>query len=160
DMYDLLLIRVLFVGLLALCAWFLRPFQLDPIPATAIGAAFGAAVLVFEIRLRELNLKRLIGAAIGSLLGIIGAFLISMVLRQALTDSTTTIPFLQVGTLLLMGYVGLSVGANKGDLLNLAALGGVFGEAKTQKGSSFKILDTSVIIDGRIADILETGFLD
>jgi uncharacterized protein YacL len=51
------------------------------------------------------------------------------------------------------------VGANKGDLLNLAALGGIFGGEKQGK-KSYKILDTSVIIDGRIADIAETGFLD
>jgi uncharacterized protein YacL len=58
-----------------------------------------------------------------------------------------------------MAYVGLIVGANKGDLLNLAALGGIFGGEKQAK-KSYKILDTSVIIDGRIADIAETGFLD
>jgi uncharacterized protein YacL len=61
--------------------------------------------------------------------------------------------------MLLTAYVGLIVGANKGDLLNLAALGGVFGGEK-QSRKSYKILDTSVIIDGRIADIAETGFLD
>ena len=32
--------------------------------------------------------------------------------------------------MLLMAYIGLIVGANKGDLLNLAALGGVFGGEK------------------------------
>ena len=47
----------------------------------------------------------------------------------------------------------------KGDLLNLAALGGIFGGEKHGK-KTYKILDTSVIIDGRIADIAETGFLD
>jgi uncharacterized protein YacL len=61
--------------------------------------------------------------------------------------------------MLLMSYVGLIVGANKGDMLNLAALGGIFG-AEKQSRKSFKILDTSVIIDGRIADIADTGFLD
>jgi uncharacterized protein YacL len=61
--------------------------------------------------------------------------------------------------LLWMSYVGLIVGAKKGDMLNLSALGGVFGGEKSSK-KSYKILDTSVIIDGRIADIAETGFLD
>lgn len=159
-MLDLFLIRLLFVLSLALCAWFLRPFQLDPLLAAVVGVALGASIVAFEIRLKELSLKRLIGAAIGSLLGILGAFLISLILQLAVTDSAATIHFLQVGSLLFMGYVGLIVGASKGDLLNLAALGGVFGEAKSQKGPSFKILDTSVIIDGRIADVLETGFLD
>ena len=58
-----------------------------------------------------------------------------------------------------MTYVGLVVGASKGDMLNLAALGGS-SAARRPPRHSFKILDTSVIIDGRIADIAETGFLD
>ena len=58
-----------------------------------------------------------------------------------------------------MTYVGLAVGSAKGDMLNLAALGGLFGGEKASR-QSFKILDTSVVIDGRIADIAETGFLD
>jgi uncharacterized protein YacL len=58
-----------------------------------------------------------------------------------------------------MTYCGLVVGASKGEMLNLAALGGLFGGEKVTK-NSFKILDTSVIIDGRIADIVETGFID
>jgi uncharacterized protein YacL len=45
-------------------------------------------------------------------------------------------------------------------VLNLAALGGIFGGEKGGSKRSLKILDTSVIIDGRIADIAETGFLD
>ncbi len=44
-------------------------------------------------------------------------------------------------------------------MLNLAALGGLFGGEKSSK-NTFKILDTSVIIDGRIVDIAETGFID
>jgi len=67
--------------------------------------------------------------------------------------------FLQILIMLLMAYVGLVVGANKGSLLNLAALGGLFGGEK-QGRKAHKILDTSVIIDGRISDIAETGFLD
>jgi uncharacterized protein YacL len=58
-----------------------------------------------------------------------------------------------------MTYVGLLVGANKGDLLNPAALGTIFsGEKPTRRTA--KVLDTSVIIDGRIADIAEAGFID
>jgi uncharacterized protein YacL len=65
--------------------------------------------------------------------------------------------FLTISLAFFMGYVGLMVGAEKGDYLDLSALGGIFGE----KGPvhDYKILDTSVIIDGRIADVAETGFL-
>jgi uncharacterized protein YacL len=122
--------------------------------AAAVGVLFGGCIIFFEIRLERVSLKRLIGAAVGSVLGIFGAFLMSLVLKNAIDQ-----PFLQLCLLLLMTYVGLIVGAKKGDMLNLAALGGIFGGEKGSK-KSFKILDTSVIIDGRIADIAETGFLD
>ena len=49
------------------------------------------------------------------------------------------------------------VGAAKGDYLDLTALGGIFSDKATRR--DVKILDTSVIIDGRIADVAETGFL-
>jgi uncharacterized protein YacL len=157
--YDLFLVRALFIILLGCSAYFLRPFMLDPIPAAATGVGLGLLIVLFELRLKQVSLKRLIGAAIGSVLGILGAFLISLVLGRALPQSQNTIPFVQLLVLLVMTYVGLVVGASKGDMLNLAALGGLFGGEKSTK-HSFKILDTSVIIDGRIADIAETGFLD
>jgi len=80
------------------------------------------------------------------------------VLKSSISHPETQ-KFLPLLIMLFMSYVGLIVGANKGDLLNLAALGGIFG-AEKQGRKSFKILDTSVVIDGRIADIAETGFLD
>ncbi|MDX1979950.1 MAG: PIN domain nuclease [Bryobacteraceae bacterium] len=158
-MNDLLIIRVFFVILIVVTAFFLKPFNLDGNLAALTGLAFGAGVVVFEMRLKQVSLKRLIGAAVGSVLGILGAFLITLVLRQALPHNFSTVPFIQLGVLFLMTYVGLIVGANKGDMLNLSALGGVFGNEKLSR-HSFKILDTSVIIDGRIADIVETGFVD
>ncbi|MGB9609495.1 MAG: PIN domain nuclease, partial [Bryobacteraceae bacterium] len=158
-MNDLLLIRAIFVLTLATAAWFLQPFGLTPPLAAAAGSVLGVLIVLAEIRLKQVSLKRLIGAAVGSVLGIVGAFLISLVISWALPGSRGTVSFFQLLILLVMTYVGLVVGAAKGDMLNLSALGGLFGGEKAQK-QSFKILDTSVIIDGRIADIAETGFLD
>ncbi len=158
-MNDLLLIRILFVLIVGLFGYFLRPFDLQPALAALAGAVLGALVVLFEIRLKQVSLKRLIGAAFGSVLGILGAYLVSLVLGQALPNSYNTVPFLQLVLLSFMAYIGLVVGANKGDMLNLAALGGLFGGEKSTK-TAFKILDPSVIIDGRIADIADTGFLD
>ena len=155
---DLVILRILFVFITALSSYELRPLGLARWPAAGAGLLFGLAVVVFEIRLRNVSLKRLIGAAIGSILGIIGAYLFSLVIRNSLPPGPTQ-SFLQLLVMLIMAYVGLVVGAGKGDLLNLAALGGIFGGEKQSK-RSYKILDTSVIIDGRIADIAETGFLD
>ncbi len=155
---DLVLIRAIFVLVVAAVCYFTRPFGLAPINDAIVGLAIGLAIVLFEMRLRQISLKRLIGAAIGSILGIFGAYLFSLVIRNSINPSNTQ-SFLQLLVILLMAYVGLIVGANKGDLLNLSALGGIFGGEKQGK-KSYKILDTSVIIDGRIADIAETGFLD
>lgn len=157
-MDNLLIIRFLLVLLLVCAAYFLTPFGLSGPLAAAAGLALGIGIVLFEMRLKEISLKRLIGAAVGSVLGILGAFLMSLVLSSAM-QGHSSLPFLQVALLLWMTYVGLVVGGSKGDMLNLAALGGIFGGEKTTK-QSFKILDTSVIIDGRIADVAETGFLD
>ncbi len=156
---DLLVIRVIFVAIVVTSAYFLQPFGLNPIWAGVVGLLFGVAIVLFEIRLKEVSLKRLIGAAIGSVLGILGAYLLTLILGRSLPGNESTIPFMQLAIMLVMTYVGLIVGASKGDMLNLAALGGLFGGEKSAK-HSFKILDTSVIIDGRIADVAETGFLD
>jgi uncharacterized protein YacL len=151
--------RVFFVLLLATAAWFLRPFDLPGPYAAAVGFVFGLAIVFFEIEVRKTTLKRLFGAAFGSLLGILGAYLISLILAHAIPTNSATLSFLEILLLMWMGYVGLVVGASKGEMLNLGALGGLFGGEQTSS-QSFKILDTSVIIDGRIADIVETGFMD
>lgn len=158
-MTELIPIRALFVVILAAAAWFLQPFELPAPGAAGIGVALGLLIVFFEVQLKQVSLKRLIGAAAGSVLGILGALMISLILKWSVPEATGTVRFLQLFILMLMGYVGLIVGATKGDMLNLAALGGLFGGEKSGR-QSFKILDTSVIIDGRIADIAETGFLD
>jgi uncharacterized protein YacL len=155
---DLVIIRFVFVVFVTVTCYLLQPFGLTPSYAATAGALLGLAIVIFEWRLRLVSLKRLIGAAIGSVLGIVGAYLFALVIRDSIPPGPTQ-SFLQLLVMLLMAYVGLIVGANKGDLLNLTALGGVFGGEKQSK-KSYKILDTSVIIDGRIADIAETGFLD
>ena len=157
-MFDLLLVRVIFITVLAASAAFLQPFGLPFWEAGAGGAVLGACIILFEIRLEQISLKRLIGAAFGSILGILGSFLMSLILSKVAPDGASS-RFLHLLLLLWMAYLGLIVGAKKGDLLNLSALGGIFGGEKSSK-KSYKILDTSVIIDGRIADIAETGFLD
>ncbi len=157
-MLDLAIVRAVFITVLTVASYYLRPFGLNAIVSGAVGLALSIAIITFEIRLKKASLTRLIGAAIGSILGILGAFLMSVVIGYSTGDASTR-SFLQILVMLLMAYVGLVVGANKGDLLNLAALGGLFGGEKSSTKTN-KILDTSVIIDGRIADICETGFMD
>jgi uncharacterized protein YacL len=155
---DVVLIRLLFIAIVGAICFLIQPFGLNPNLAAAVGVVIGCGITVFEWRLRVMSLRRLIGAAIGSVMGIFGAYFFALVIRNSVPPGPTQ-SFLQILVMMIMAYVGLLVGATKGDLLNLSALGGVFGGEKQSK-KSYKILDTSVIIDGRIADIAETGFLD
>jgi uncharacterized protein YacL len=158
---DLVVIRTLFILILTAACFFLRPFGLEPWAAAVLGAVAAAAVIVFELRVRALSIKRLLGAVLGSVLGIAGAALFGMVLGGSLPPGGTR-ALLQLFVLMLMSYVGLMVGASKGDLLNFTGgLAELFAGDRAATGKrNLKILDTSAIIDGRIADVVETGFLE
>ncbi len=155
---DFFLLRILFVLFLAGVCFFLRPFGLENWICALTGGGAALCVIFFELRVRALSLRRLIGAVAGSIFGIFGAALFCFVLHDALPPGTTSAA-IQIFVLLLMTYVGLIVGANKGDLLNMTMLNHIFSSDRGAR-KSFKVLDTSVIIDGRIADIADTGFID
>src|SRR6202051_2539782 len=156
--WDHLLVRVIFSVACVAAGYHFHPFGLTNRVAAVVGLAFAISVLLFEIRLQRASMRRLIGAAVGSILGILGAYLMGLVLaRTSIPEGSRS--FLDVALLLVMTYIGLVVGANKGDMLNLAALGGLFGSERSTRRMP-KVLDTSVIIDGRIADICEAHFLD
>jgi len=155
---DIVVVRLIFAITLTIVAYRTQPFGFAGPFAIAVGLAGALGIIYFEHRLKRATLKRLIGAAIGSIMGIIGAVLISHMLTDTIFEQNS-LSFIKLFILFLMTYVGLVVGANKGDMLNLSAMGGIFGGERPPK-KSYKILDTSVVIDGRIADICETGFLD
>lgn len=160
-MNDLLVVRLVFVLAISAAAYFLQPASLAPWPAAVAGVVVGGLIVAFEVRVRRVTLQRLLGAAVGSVFAILGAYLMTLVLAQAFPTNRDTVPFLQIMILLWMTYCGMVIGANKGEMLNLKALGGMFGsEVAVGPKEDLKILDTSVIIDGRIADIAETGFIE
>ncbi len=170
---NVILIRLVFTAILVTSGYVLHPVSGEWLASTglvpdllaskitsALAAAFIAlAIIFFEIRIRRASLKTLIGAAVGSIMGIVGAYLIgSLISRQeSLAVAPEMKTFLTLALTFFMAYVGLMVGAAKGDYLDLTALGGIFSDKTTRR--DYKILDTSVIIDGRIADVAETGFL-
>jgi len=167
---DILTARIGFILLLAAVGFVLNPAahttklgEMDitsrRIVSAILGALLASAMIAFEMRVRKASLKTLIGAAIGSILGILGAFLIGVLIsiQKEAAVSAETQTFLTIALALFMGYVGLMVGAAKGEYIDLSVLGGIFSDKHVK--IDYKILDTSVIIDGRIADIAETGFL-
>lgn len=167
---DILIARVGFLLLLAAVGFVLNPLahttklgDMDlatrRLLSSLLGIAIAAAMIIFEMRVRKASLKTLIGAAVGSILGIVGAFLIGVLIsiQKEAAVSAETQTFLTISLAFFMGYVGLMVGAEKGEYIDLSALGGIFSDKNSK--IDYKLLDTSVIIDGRIADIAETGFL-
>src|SRR5947209_6138905 len=167
------LIRIVFIGILAGAGYILDPIgavymshlTASPLglPTRIVSAAVAMlvafAIILFEIRIQQASLKTLIGAAIGSMMGIVGGVLIGFLISYQASgpEHWSLKAFLTLMLVFLMAYIGLMVGAAKGDYLELSALGGIFSDKATRR--DIKILDTSVIIDGRIADVAEAGFL-
>lgn len=169
---DVLIIRIGFIALLMLLGFVLNPFghtqrfgfgavgeSIRPFLSALLGGVIGVFIIGFEMRVRRASLKTLIAAALGSIFGIVGAFLIGVLIsiqkEAAVAPEMQT--FLTISLAFFMGYIGLMVGAAKGEFIDLAALGGIFADKNVKR--DYKVLDTSVIIDGRIADVAETGFL-
>src|SRR5829696_1391353 len=165
------LIRLVFIGILIGAGYLLDPIghampgrtHLFGIPTHCVSAALAlliaSVIILFEVRIQQASLKTLIGAGIGSMMGIVGGVLIGFLIsyQEANAVPAQTKVFLTLALAFIMAYIGLMVGAAKGDYLDLTALGGIFSDKATRR--DVKILDTSVIIDGRIADVAETGFL-
>src|SRR5881394_794445 len=157
--FDVVLLRVVFAAFLMTAGYVLHPIPGRRLVSMGAAAAIAVAIILFEIRIRRASLKTLIGAAVGSILGIVGAYLIGTLITSQ--ESAAVPPesraFLTLALAFIMAYIGLVVGAAKGDYLDLSALGGIFSDKALRR--DMKILDTSVIIDGRIADVAEAGFL-
>jgi len=120
-----------------------------------------------ERMLQRVPTSEILVGAVGLITGLIIAYLIS-------SGPIKLIPFAWLGTLLsimiylLLGYLGVSIASKKReDLIGLLLPWKKLGQkdkdrltAKTESVVQPKILDTSVIIDGRIADICKTGFVE
>ncbi len=150
---DHIIFRIAVVIVLGASAALFRPGGEPVWGAVLVGVVIGAAGVLAEWRVARLTLHRLAGMGAGLIAGLICAALASIVMSHA--GDSPGMRFAQIACLLVFGYLGAALGTAKGH----QAFGGVLaGDSAT--GSDRKILDTSVIIDGRIADIAETGFLD
>ncbi|MDO4582000.1 MAG: hypothetical protein Q4B96_05405 [Bacillota bacterium] len=118
----------------------------------------------------KLSYPEIVSCAIGLIAGLIIASLIG----NALSGIAIIGTYLSLFCLLLFGYIGLMIGyRRRSDIVQLVALRGrneridrsveKSADKRKDKGGDRvtpKILDTSVVIDGRIADIYHTGFIE
>ena len=152
-----LLARLVFIAAVAYSAHQLQPLVGGEIVNTLFGVALGLAVVGLEIRLRDISVPHMVGALLGGAVGLGAASTIGAALYWAnLSDGRVV--FLHSVILLSLPYLGLVIGGRKGDWLRPENIIGLFRSSGPRK--RYRILDTSVIIDGRIADICETGFMD
>src|SRR6202048_5461865 len=110
-------VRLIFSVACVASGYHFHPFDLSKWVDAGIGFTFSISVFLFEVRLQRASMRRLIGAAVGSILGILGAYLMGLVLaRTSIPEGSRS--FLDVGLMLVLTYIGLVVGAHKGGMLN------------------------------------------
>ena len=132
------------------------------------GLLISILALLFEDRVKRTPLRIVLGGAAGLIIGLIVANLLTYPIMLNFNDRYIELAAYLL-TNIIIGYIGLSIGMKKGDEFNSEWLASLF--ADRGRGSSEKpagkapvlaplIVDTSVIIDGRIAEVCETGFLE
>jgi uncharacterized protein YacL len=122
------------------------------------GLLLAGFALLMERRMKRVPLRNLLGSFIGLILGIMVANLISNALFPNLFNNQQMILPLYGLLYGICGYIGIRIGFKKGDEFQMP--GWKPFSRGLPRGENSKILDTSVIIDGRIADITETGFVE
>ncbi|MDE0332863.1 MAG: TRAM domain-containing protein [Nitrospinae bacterium] len=121
------------------------------------GALSGVLLLVLAKELGKLKVGVLAGGAAGLLFGLLAALLLCALIGEAFPQNVRPLAGAFIG--LLFSCMGVFLGSVAGSLYSpsLPAKGK---DASAKKNHHAKILDTSVIIDGRIADICEAGFVE
>jgi uncharacterized protein YacL len=134
-----------------------------------VGALFGLVLtpyvtvrpfLALRKRIRQAPAQHLLAAVLGLIVGLIIAALVSFPLSLLPPPFSQILPFVAA---VLFGYLGIMVMIiRQRDILNL--IRGLPGRGESREGGANGhtpvLLDTSVIIDGRIADISLTGFIE
>jgi len=119
------------------------------------GSFLGLIAIATEIIFKKIDFGAIIGGLLGISCGLLFAYLLMLPLRPILGEEIGVISF---WVMAVFGYGGLLLGLSKGKGISIAGIFRLFrGEGIEE---NLKILDTSVIIDGRIADVCETGFLE
>lgn len=155
---DFWAIRLALLGVACVVCYNLGPFGIHGLPAAGIGFLMAMVILLAELRLRRAEISGLMGGAVGVVLGLLASLLFTLVISRT-SEPETTKSFLEVSSLLGLAYLGLVIGSSKAPSFHELPLPQSV-ELPPLPVHPAKLLDTSALIDGRIADICETHFLD
>jgi uncharacterized protein YacL len=158
--WDFWIIRLALVGASVALCFALHPFSFHGLPAAGLGFFIAMVILLAELRLRHAEISGLVGGSVGVVLGLLASLLITLVVSRT-SEPEPIKSFFEFASLLSLGYLGLVIGTRRGrDIQHLPLTGQANVTAPAATTSLMKLVDTSVLIDGRIADICETHFLD
>jgi uncharacterized protein YacL len=148
--------RFFIVALITAAGYFFPPFQLDRYIGAKITFVLSVLIVYLETRIRKSQFKIIWSSTIGTLTGVLLGWALGSIYQTIVNDNPTT-TFIRIFFLLIMPYIGFLVGTRKFEWLEPPHLLRFFKEKGVS--SDYKILDTSAIIDGRIADICDTAFI-
>jgi uncharacterized protein YacL len=151
----LILFRSLVVLALGWAGWHYTPVPGQEVLGLALGVAFALLIIGLELRLHRVPAHNMVGALVGGVTGLLGAHLVWGVIAGLQLEAEH---FIHSILIVFLIYMGVVIGTRRGEWFEPARIVAAFKDAS--RLHQYKVLDTSVIIDGRIADICETGFLD
>jgi uncharacterized protein YacL len=135
--------------------------------AALAGATAGLAAVAAERALRGADPARILGGFVGLLLGLLAARLAAPSLGAALSSAGLPPGLGPVLVTLALGWIGLVTGARELRALRLPRPSRTeerrpepSSPAPPRPEPSAKVVDTSVIIDARIGELVETGFVE
>jgi uncharacterized protein YacL len=149
--------RFVIIVFITAAGYFFPFFRLSRLASAAIAFALGAIIMYLETRIRRTQFKIIWGSTVGTFAGVFVGWALGAIYKNISEDISTAI-FIRIFFLIIMPYIGFLVGTQKSEWLDPAHLFRFFQEKSV--GRSYKILDTSVIIDGRITDLCDTGFIE
>jgi uncharacterized protein YacL len=145
------------VVFLAVAGYFIPPFYLRKELGAAVAALLGLVIMVLETRIRRAQFRTIWSSTMGTFAGVIVGWGLGSI-YQSVTKSPDTAVFIRIFFLIIMPYIGFLIGTQKSEWLDPVHFFRFVHEKSA--GRAHKILDTSVIIDGRILDICDTAFVE
>jgi len=157
-----MIIRMILIAACSISGFFIAYLTYPPSQwwAWPIGFIIGLSIAFFVIKveqdIRKVSLRIILGGVVGMIVGLIIAFLLAYGLNfvSNIKQNQEVVPWIYALLTGIMGYLGLVLGSKKIEEFN------IFGFGQAKEPYEARVLDTSVIIDGRIADVCDTGFIE
>ncbi len=155
-------LKILFFLIGAAAGFFIANPEYSPIVSFLVSVALGASIIgiawASESLFSNFSPRAFLGVAIGLAVASMSFFALNQAL-STLGLPSNIFPLVSVGFFLLLVHIGIAIGIKKGKESERSN-GRSYGSAGMgNRTGEVKILDTSVIIDGRIADVAEAGFI-